>query len=139
MLAVPSPGIAWTEGGAAGVADCAETTKVRGVGNAAPVSAAVLPAPSTRSISLSAQAASRLAAGQDALREIAMAKLFSSEVFVRAAPTGMQVLGAYGTSMEFDMQRWFRDSRGATVAAGTSQMQRNLIANLMGLKGVNRR
>jgi alkylation response protein AidB-like acyl-CoA dehydrogenase len=36
--------------------------------------------------------------------------------------------------MEFDMQRWFRDSRAATVAAGSSQMQRNLIAGLMGLK-----
>jgi alkylation response protein AidB-like acyl-CoA dehydrogenase len=36
--------------------------------------------------------------------------------------------------MEFDMQRHFRDSRAATIAAGSSQMQRNLLANLMGLK-----
>ncbi len=33
-----------------------------------------------------------------------------------------------------DVERHFRDSRAATVAAGTSQIQRNLIANLMGLK-----
>jgi alkylation response protein AidB-like acyl-CoA dehydrogenase len=32
------------------------------------------------------------------------------------------------------MERHFRDSRAATIAAGTSQIQRNLIANLMGLK-----
>ena len=32
------------------------------------------------------------------------------------------------------MQRHFRDSRSATIAAGTSQMQRNVIAGLMGLK-----
>jgi alkylation response protein AidB-like acyl-CoA dehydrogenase len=47
---------------------------------------------------------------------------------------GMQVMGGYGYNMEFDMQRHFRDSRAATMAAGTSQMQRNLIANLNGLK-----
>jgi len=46
----------------------------------------------------------------------------------------MQILGAYGYTMEFDMQRHFRDSRASTIAAGTSQIQRNLIANLMGLK-----
>jgi alkylation response protein AidB-like acyl-CoA dehydrogenase len=36
--------------------------------------------------------------------------------------------------MEFDLQRHFRDARSTTIGAGTSQMQRNLIANLMGLK-----
>jgi alkylation response protein AidB-like acyl-CoA dehydrogenase len=36
--------------------------------------------------------------------------------------------------MEFDMQRHYRDARAATIAAGTSQMQRNIIAGLMGLK-----
>ncbi len=33
-----------------------------------------------------------------------------------------------------DMQRHYRDARAATIAAGTSQIQRNLIAGLMGLK-----
>jgi alkylation response protein AidB-like acyl-CoA dehydrogenase len=46
----------------------------------------------------------------------------------------MQVFGGYGYSMEFDMQRHYRDARAATIAAGTSQMQRNIIAGLMGLK-----
>ncbi len=83
---------------------------------------------------LTERAAAMVAGGHDALREISMAKLFASETFAKVANTGMQVLGAYGYSMEFDMQRWFRDSRAATIAAGTSQMQRNLIANLLGLK-----
>ena len=74
------------------------------------------------------------ASGQDALREISMAKLFTSETYVQVASQGMQVLGAFGYSAEFDMERHFRDSRAATIAAGTSQMQRNLIAGLMGLK-----
>jgi alkylation response protein AidB-like acyl-CoA dehydrogenase len=72
--------------------------------------------------------------GRDALREISMAKLLSSELYAKVAAQGMQVMGAQGFSMDGDMQRHFRDSRSATVAAGTSQMQRNLIAGLMGLR-----
>ena len=80
------------------------------------------------------RAAWMLAQGRDALREISMAKLFGSETYVKAANLGMQILGAYGYNMEFDMQRHFRDARSTTIGAGTSQMQRNLIAGLMGLK-----
>ena len=72
--------------------------------------------------------------GDDALREISMAKLLTSEAYVKCANLGMQVFGGYGYSMEFDMQRHYRDARAATIAAGTSQMQRNIIAGLMGLK-----
>jgi alkylation response protein AidB-like acyl-CoA dehydrogenase len=84
--------------------------------------------------SLMWRAAWMVASGQDALREISMAKLLSSETYAKVANQGMQILGAYGYTMEFDMQRHFRDSRASTIAAGTSQIQRNLIANLMGLK-----
>ncbi len=80
------------------------------------------------------RAAWMAANGKDALREISMAKLFGSEVYVKVANMGMQILGAYGYNMEFDMQRHFRDARSTTIGAGTSQMQRNLIAGLMGLK-----
>jgi alkylation response protein AidB-like acyl-CoA dehydrogenase len=80
------------------------------------------------------RAAWQLASGKDALKEISMAKLFASEAYARMANNGMQILGAYGYNMEFDMQRHFRDARSATIGAGTSQMQRNLIAGLMGLK-----
>jgi alkylation response protein AidB-like acyl-CoA dehydrogenase len=80
------------------------------------------------------RAAWMVATGQDALREISMAKLMSSETYVKVANMGMQILGGYGYTMELDMQRHFRDSRASTIAAGTSQIQRNLIAGLMGLK-----
>ena len=63
-----------------------------------------------------------------------MAKLFASETYAKVANMGMQIFGGYGYNREFDMERHFRDARAATVAAGTSQMQRNLIAGLMGLK-----
>ena len=80
------------------------------------------------------RAAWMVAAGQDALREISMAKLLASEAYVKVASMGMQIFGGYGYNMEFDIQRHFRDSRSTTIGAGTSQMQRNLIAGLMGLK-----
>jgi alkylation response protein AidB-like acyl-CoA dehydrogenase len=80
------------------------------------------------------RAAWLVATEQDALREITMAKLFASETYVKAANVGVQVMGAYGLNAEFDMQRYFRDAKSATIAAGTSETQRNLIAGLMGLK-----
>jgi alkylation response protein AidB-like acyl-CoA dehydrogenase len=70
----------------------------------------------------------------DALKMISMAKLFSSETYVKIANAGMQIFGGAGYSMEFDIQRHFRDARSTTIGAGTSQMQRNLIAGSMGLK-----
>jgi alkylation response protein AidB-like acyl-CoA dehydrogenase len=84
--------------------------------------------------SLMWRAAWLVSSGKEAVREITMAKLLASETYVKVAQMGMQIMGGYGYNMEFDMQRYFRDSRAATVAAGTSQIQRNLIAGLMGLK-----
>jgi alkylation response protein AidB-like acyl-CoA dehydrogenase len=80
------------------------------------------------------RAAWMVSSGQDALREITMAKLFTSETYVKVANQAMQILGAMGYTEEFDMARHYRDARASTIAAGTSQIQRNLIANLMGLK-----
>ena len=80
------------------------------------------------------RAASLLITGRDAMREVSMAKLFGSETYAKVANQGMQILGAYGYSMEFEMQRHFRDARSTTVGAGSSQMQRNAIAATMGLK-----
>jgi len=80
------------------------------------------------------RAAWMVSTGQDALREITMAKLFCSELYVKVANMGMQIMGGYGYSMEYDMQRHYRDARSATIAAGSSEMQRNVLAGLMGLK-----
>jgi alkylation response protein AidB-like acyl-CoA dehydrogenase len=79
------------------------------------------------------RAAGRLSRGLDALREVSMAKLFGSETYAKISNQGMQVMGAYGYSMEYEMQRHFRDARSTTVGAGSSQMQRNAIASTMGL------
>ena len=69
-------------------------------------------------------------------REVSMAKLFGSETLARLTNQGIQIMGGYGYSMEYDMQRYFRDARIVTVSAGSSQMQRTIIAREMGLKVV---
>ncbi|MBV8258047.1 MAG: acyl-CoA dehydrogenase family protein [Actinobacteria bacterium] len=83
---------------------------------------------------LTYRAAWLLDTGQDALLEICMAKLFGSERFVEIARQGVQILGGYGYSMEFPMQRHLRAAVGSTITAGTSQMQRETIARRLGLK-----
>ncbi|RTZ43200.1 acyl-CoA dehydrogenase [Candidimonas sp. SYP-B2681] len=82
---------------------------------------------------LAYRAAGRLSRGLDASREVSMAKLFGSETYIKVANQGMQILGAYGYSLETEMQRHFRDARSTTIGAGSSQMQRNTIATMMGL------
>jgi alkylation response protein AidB-like acyl-CoA dehydrogenase len=83
---------------------------------------------------LTYRAAWLLDTGQDALLEICMAKLFGSERFVQIARNGVQILGGYGYSMEFPMQRHMRAALGSTITAGTSQMQRETIARRLGLR-----
>jgi alkylation response protein AidB-like acyl-CoA dehydrogenase len=80
------------------------------------------------------RAASIIINGKDAMREVSMAKLYGSETYAKVSNQGMQIFGAYGYSMEYEIQRHFRDSRSTTVGAGSSQMQRNAIASSMGLK-----
>jgi alkylation response protein AidB-like acyl-CoA dehydrogenase len=80
------------------------------------------------------QAAGMIAAGEDAFKEITMAKLKASETYVNVANMGMQIMGGFGYSKELDMERHYRDARASTIAAGTSQIQRNLIAGMMGHK-----
>jgi alkylation response protein AidB-like acyl-CoA dehydrogenase len=80
------------------------------------------------------KAAWRVSQNEDALKEITIAKLLAAEAYVKAANVGMQVMGGFGYNMEYDMQRHFRDARAATIAAGTSELQRNIIAGQMGLK-----
>ena len=80
------------------------------------------------------RAASMMENKENALKEVNMAKLYSAELYAKVANMGVQIMGAYGLSAEYDMQRLFRNARSATIQAGTSQTQRNLIAGLMGLK-----
>jgi alkylation response protein AidB-like acyl-CoA dehydrogenase len=60
--------------------------------------------------------------------ETGMAKLFASEVAIRAATNGMRIHGGYGYSQEFDIERLWRDSILMAVGEGTSDILRTVIA-----------
>src|SRR5690606_8925604 len=62
------------------------------------------------------QAANAVASGEDAFKEITMAKLKASEVYVDVASKGMQIFGGFGYNKEFDMERHYRDARASTIA-----------------------
>ena len=65
--------------------------------------------------------------------EAATLKLYAGEAYKKVADLGLQVMGGYGYSAEFAMERHFRDARLATIGAGTSEVQRNIIAKSLGL------
>lgn len=61
-------------------------------------------------------------------KESAQANLYSSETYVRAALSGMRMMGGWGYLMEYDMQRHFRDSKLAEIGGGTSEILRIIIS-----------
>jgi isovaleryl-CoA dehydrogenase len=66
-------------------------------------------------------------------REASMVKLFVTETARKAALDGMQMMGGYGYSSEYDMERLVRQTLVTTIYGGTSEIQRNIIAKAMGL------
>ncbi len=71
--------------------------------------------------------------GKATRHDAAVVKLQTGETYKAVSDMGLQILGGYGYCMEFPMQRFFRDSRLATIGAGTSEIQRNIIARGLGL------
>lgn len=60
--------------------------------------------------------------------ESAMAKLYSSEIAVRAAEDGVQLHGGYGFVKDYPAEKYFRDVKLLTIGEGTSEVQRLVIA-----------
>ncbi|HUH96009.1 MAG TPA: acyl-CoA dehydrogenase family protein [Anaerolineales bacterium] len=60
-------------------------------------------------------------------KEAAMAKLCSSEMAERVCRNAIQILGGYGYSSEYPVERIYRDARLMTIGEGTSEVQRMII------------
>ena len=73
-------------------------------------------------------AASLYTAGQECASQVSMAKLFATEVANRVAYQAVQLHGGYGYMREFPVERFFRDVRLWTIASGTSEIMREIIA-----------
>ncbi len=60
--------------------------------------------------------------------EAAQAKLFASELAVRAAEEAVQIHGGYGYTKEYPVEKLYRDAKLLTIGEGTSEVQRIVIA-----------
>ncbi|MBU2535355.1 MAG: acyl-CoA dehydrogenase family protein [Chloroflexi bacterium] len=60
--------------------------------------------------------------------QAAMAKLYATELAMRASTLGIQVFGGYGYMMDSPMQRYFRDAKLTEIYEGTSEVQRMVIS-----------
>lgn len=68
-------------------------------------------------------------------KEAAMAKLFCSESAKRAADHAVQIFGGLGYMDETPVSRYYRDIRATTIAEGTSEVQKHIIARELGCFG----
>ena len=66
--------------------------------------------------------------GKRTTLDSAMAKLYSSEVAVRAAEESVQIHGGYGFVKDYPAEKFFRDVKLTTIGEGTSEIQRLVIA-----------
>jgi acyl-CoA dehydrogenase len=73
-------------------------------------------------------AAALYTAGRDCVTEVSMAKLFATEAANRVAYQAVQLHGGYGYMREFPVERFFRDVRLWTIASGTSEIMREIVA-----------
>jgi alkylation response protein AidB-like acyl-CoA dehydrogenase len=71
--------------------------------------------------------------GKPATMEAALAKLYLSECFVQSSMDAIRTHGGYGYMTEFETERDLRDAIGGTIYSGTSDIQRTIIARLLGL------
>ena len=77
---------------------------------------------------LTYQAAHKKNKGEVMTLQGAMSKYFSSEVAVKVSSNAVQVLGGYGYTKDFPVERYYRDSKLCTIGEGTSEIQKLVIA-----------
>lgn len=66
--------------------------------------------------------------GKKITKEASIAKLFASGMVNRAAREAIQIMGGYGYIREYNVERYFRDAKLLEIGAGTSEIQKLIIA-----------
>ncbi len=85
------------------------------------------------------RAATGASMGFPSILEAVMAKCYANEMAADVTSTAMQVLGGYGYSQQFAVERMHRDALAWRVAGGTVQMLRNTMAGLLFNRRFNQR
>jgi acyl-CoA dehydrogenase len=71
--------------------------------------------------------------GEPCYFESAAANSFASETAVKTTSNAMEIFGGAGVTMEYDIQRYFRDARQFTFSPISNEMARNVIGESLGL------
>ncbi|MEK6151630.1 acyl-CoA dehydrogenase family protein [Flavobacteriaceae bacterium 3-367] len=66
--------------------------------------------------------------GREMTKLSAMAKMYASEVCVRAANEAVQIHGGYGYTKDFPVEKFYRDAKLCTIGEGTTEIQKVVIA-----------
>ena len=66
--------------------------------------------------------------------DAAMAKLFAAEAASAVTPRAVHLLGGYGYTREYPVERMMRDAKITEIYEGTSEVQRMVIASHLGVK-----
>ena len=86
------------------------------------------------------RAVTSLEDGFPSIRDSSMAKCFSNEIIRDVAGSALQLMGAYGYSKEFSMERRLRDAWGWGIAGGAIDIQKvNIAADIVGRRFDQRR
>lgn len=70
--------------------------------------------------------------GRPFTKEAAMCKLYASEIAMEVANEAIQIHGGYGYMKEYEVERYMRDAKLLEIGEGTSEVQRMVIARLIG-------
>jgi alkylation response protein AidB-like acyl-CoA dehydrogenase len=79
------------------------------------------------------QCAYKRSLGRTPIMEASMAKMHISENWVKSCEDAIQIHGANGYMVEYELERELRDAIGSRLYSGTNEIQRNLVATLLGL------
>lgn len=69
--------------------------------------------------------------GKNILDIASKAKLFASETATKAANEAVQILGGYGFTKDYPVEKFYRDVKLLTIGEGTSEVQRIVIARTL--------
>ena len=68
---------------------------------------------------------------KESMKLATMAKYFATDVAMKVTSQAVDILGGYGYSEEYPVERMMRDAKGLQIYEGTNQIQRNAVARVL--------
>jgi len=75
--------------------------------------------------------AAKIQAGENMIKEISMAKIFSAEMCDKVCHEAVQIHGGYGYMREYPVERLYRDSRILSIGGGTTEIMKEIISKII--------